>query len=91
MQDSGGSLASAVKTFSLAEPFEQITASGGGLLAKPFDINELAEKVLTLVQDAELSKSLGLKGRKWVEKKLTPEAYAKELARVYDKALKDSS
>jgi glycosyltransferase involved in cell wall biosynthesis len=77
-----------VVAFDLGGPKEQIEASGGGLLAKPFEIKDFAEKVRYLLENPSETKRMGLMGRKWVEESLHPYHYARALAKVYEHAMR---
>jgi len=76
-----------VVAFELGGLKEQIEASGGGFLVPPFNINCFAEKVLILVENTNMAKYMGLKGRKWVEENLCPSRYGEALAKVYHDAI----
>ena len=76
-----------VVAFDLGGPKEMIEDSGGGLLAKPFYINDFAEKVTYLVENPAEARKMGLMGRRWVEKNLHPNRFAESLAKVYENAL----
>ena len=76
-----------VVAFDLGGPKEMIEASGGGLLAKPFDIENFAEKVTYLVENPTEARKMGLMGRRWIEKNLHPDCFAESLAKVYEYAM----
>jgi len=71
-----------VVAFNHAGPGELIEKSGGGLLAKPFDVYELAQNTRRFVEEG-LTEMLGLKGREFVERQLHPAKYAQELSKIY--------
>jgi len=71
-----------VVAFNHAGPGELVEKSGGGLLAKPFDIYEFAQNIRRIVEEG-LTEMLGLKGREFVEKQLHPAKYAQELSKIY--------
>jgi glycosyltransferase involved in cell wall biosynthesis len=54
-----------------------------GLLAKPGDIDDLAEKIKIILGDENLAKKMGKEGRKLVEEKYTWEKVGERLDRVY--------
>jgi len=56
----------------------------GLLLSQKDDVNELAEKILLLLGDASLRKTLGQHGREWVNANFTWEKIARDLEQVYD-------
>ena len=60
-----------------------IAWSGGGLLVTPGDVSELASSVINLVEDEELRKNFGEKGRKYVEENLSWEKHAERLVEIY--------
>lgn len=76
-----------VVAFDLGGPKEQIEASSGGLLAKPFDIIDLAQKISYLLGNPSEANKMGARGRKWVETTLHPDCYAKSLVCVYNQVL----
>ncbi len=81
------SLGKPVVAFNLGGPKEQIDASGGGLLAKPFVVEDFAEKVTYLLENPSEAKEMGAKGRQWAEDKLSPDNYANSLEIAYEKAM----
>lgn len=81
------SLGKPVVAFDLGGPKEQIEASGGGLLAKPFEIKDLAEKTIYLLENSSEAKKMGSRGRVWIEETLHPDRYAEELVKVYEHAV----
>jgi glycosyltransferase involved in cell wall biosynthesis len=60
-----------------------ITWSGGGLLITPGDVSELALSIIKLAKDEKLRKRMGKKGRKYIEDKLSWQAIARKLMRIY--------
>lgn len=83
------SLGKPVVAFDLGGPKELIEMSGGGLLAKPFDIVDFAEKVRYLIQNSFEAKEKGVKGREFVERYLNPNTHQKVLLKIYDYAIKE--
>ena len=79
-----------VVAFDLGGPKELVEASGGGLLAKPFDIRDFAEKVRYLVENPSEAKKMGYDGRKWAERNVHPRYCAKKLAKAYEVAMASS-
>ena len=45
--------------------------------------NLVSQKMLELVENTNMAKYMGLKGRKWVEENLCPSRYGEALAKVY--------
>ena len=72
-----------VVAFDIGGVKEQIEASGGGLLSKPFDIENLAEKVNFLLRNPSEAERMGQKGREWIVKNLNPRTYGEALTGVY--------
>lgn len=72
-----------VVSFKAGGPKEQIQASGGGLLAKPFSVNSFARKIEFLLRNKGRRQNLGVKGRKWVRSALDPNEYAKFMMKLY--------
>ena len=73
------SAARPIVAFFLGGPKELIESSGAGLLASPYNLEELSEKVRSLALDREKSFELGLKGRTYIEENLAPTKYAEKL------------
>ena len=77
------SLAKPVVAFDLGGPKEQIESSKGGLLAKPFDIEDFTSKVRYLLENPNEAKKMGSNGKYWVQNNLSPKKYIKRLVRIY--------
>lgn len=60
-----------------------IAWSGGGSLVTPGDVSELASSIINFVEDEELRKNIGEKGRKYLEENLSWEKYAERLVEIY--------
>lgn len=75
-----------VVAFNHAGPGELIESSGGGLLATPFNLKDLATKVKKIIRE-NLSEALGVKGYKFVKEKLSVERYAAVLRNIYKQVL----
>ena len=82
------SMARPVVAFALGGPKELVESSGAGLLASPYDLEEFSEKAENLALDSKRSFELGLKGRAYVENKLTPARYAEKLKKVLEDVLR---
>lgn len=54
-----------------------------GLIADPFDEEDLASKILWLLDHPEKANKMGIEGRKFVEKNMSWEALAKKLLSIY--------
>jgi glycosyltransferase involved in cell wall biosynthesis len=78
------SMARPIVAFSLGGPKELVESSGAGLLAAPYNIEELSENVKSLALDNKRSFELGLKGRKYVEEALMPFKYAERLKEFFE-------
>ena len=70
-------------------PRDIITPGKDGLLVEPENIQELAEKICTLIEDDQLRKSMGLEARARAER-FTLERVAKEWDALFKDALKHS-
>ncbi|MDO9680718.1 MAG: glycosyltransferase family 4 protein [Bacteroidales bacterium] len=70
-------------------PRDIITPGKDGLLVEPENIQELAEKICTLIEDDQLRKSMGLQARSRAER-FTLERVAKEWDALFKDALKHS-
>ena len=68
-------------------PLEIVEHGETGLLARPGDIEGLAEHLVTLLCDAELRDRMGRRGRAVVEASFTLERQADAMAEVYRSAL----
>lgn len=79
-----------VVAFDVGGAKEQIETSGGGLLARPFDLKDFAEKVNYLVDNPSEANEMGIRGRNWVEHNLHPDSHGRALAKVYDRTVEDS-
>jgi len=76
-----------VISFALGGPKELIEDSNAGLLSKPFDLNDMVFKIKSLLQDPNETFSLGVHGRKYVEK-LDYQSYVAPLIGIYRKLVK---
>lgn len=61
-----------------------------GLLARPKDITQFTKYLSQLIEDENLRKKLGMRGREIAEKEYSWEKRAKETLEVYQRVLKDS-
>jgi glycosyltransferase involved in cell wall biosynthesis len=61
-----------------------ITRSGGGLQVTPGSVNELASTVSSLAEDESLMKTMGEKGRKYVQENLSWQKIAERLIAIYE-------
>ncbi len=78
-------LGKAVVCFAIGGPKEMVEASGGGLLAKPFDIKDFAQKARYLAENPAAAEEMGLRGRRWAEDNLHPSQYGKVLDGIYSR------
>ena len=76
-----------VVAFDLGGQKELVEESGGGLLAKPFDIDDFAGKIRQILRDESGAQEMGRRGRKWVEDNLNPSLFARRLGEVYELAM----
>ena len=77
-------MARPVVAFALGGPKELVESSGAGLLASPYDLEELSEKAKNLALDRKKSFELGLKGKAYIENELTFARYAEKLKKVLE-------
>jgi glycosyltransferase involved in cell wall biosynthesis len=66
---------------------EVVDHGGSGLLAPPGDIDQIAADIVTLLDDAELRRRMGVHGRERAEREFTPQRLARDVERVYDTIL----
>ncbi len=64
-----------------------LTWSGGGLLVMPGKVSELASALIDFIEREELRKSLGEKGRKYIEENLSWMKMARRLLEIYQSVL----
>jgi glycosyltransferase involved in cell wall biosynthesis len=64
-----------------------VQATGGGLLHRPEDPADLAEKLASLLRDADLRKTLGQRGQAAVQANFTAQRMAAETIAVYQRLL----
>lgn len=76
-----------VVAFDLGGSKEQIESSGGGLLAKLYDTDNFVNNVNYLLENPYEAGEMGLRGRRWVEKNLNPNDYARNLSVIYSHTL----
>ena len=75
-----------VVAFNLCGPKEIIESSKGGVLVRPFNLYDFINEVGGLLENPALLASMGRSGHSFVER-LSPQAYANELRRVYEGVL----
>lgn len=73
--------------FNLGGQAELVRYAKGGLLAKPFSLNDMCNKIEMLLSDSVKQAELGLNGRKWVERNCSPEKHSRALMGIYEKAI----
>ena len=66
---------------------EVVRESGGGLLVRPRDPEDLTDKMMRLLTDRSLSERLGSKGRRWIESNLNIRRIVDQLESTYTEAL----
>jgi glycosyltransferase involved in cell wall biosynthesis len=69
---------------------ELVEHSKTGLLSPPEDAQQLAENILTLVNNPEMGKQMGVCGRKRVEEYFNPQRMADDVEKVYRLVLSNS-
>jgi len=60
-----------------------ITRSRGGILIAPDEVSELASSIIDLIRDEKLQKTMGEKGRKYVEEHLSWTRISERLSEIY--------
>ena len=75
-----------VVSFDLGGPKELIEGSGAGLLARPFDVGDFVGKVRYLLNNPDIVKDMGFRGRAFVES-LTPRNYVSRVLEIYREIL----
>jgi len=60
-----------------------------GLLVKPADPTDLAEKISTILDNPELARETGQRGRKIVEENHTPKEHLRRLTEVYESVVRN--
>jgi glycosyltransferase involved in cell wall biosynthesis len=73
-----------VVCFDLGGQAELVRLAKGGLLAKPFSVDDLCDKVEILISDPIKQAEFGLNGRKWVEQNCSPERHSEALINIYE-------
>ena len=68
---------------------EMITDNESGLLYPPEDYKLLAESIIKLYQNKDFAKEMGIKGRKEILNKYSPDKIAKENINIYKKTIKE--
>jgi glycosyltransferase involved in cell wall biosynthesis len=64
---------------------EVVTNGRAGLLSEPWNVEQLADNICTLLADPALRQRMGLFGRKMVLDYFTPERMAREVGDVYER------
>jgi glycosyltransferase involved in cell wall biosynthesis len=67
---------------------EQIEDGSNGMLYPPGDWSALADKVETLITDANLRRRMAERALEWSTRTFTPERYASEMRRVLEEAVR---
>jgi len=62
---------------------EVVEHGKAGLLSRPKDVQELADNILTLLNDAELRQRMGAYGRRLVEERYTAQRMAHDTEQIY--------
>jgi len=64
-----------------------VRESGGGICVPPEQPEALAEAILSLYKDAKLRRRLGVQGRQYVEKNLSPQVIAEKYESIFSKIM----
>lgn len=75
-----------VVSFDLGGPKELIEGSGAGLLARPFDVGDFVDKVRYLLNNPDVIRDMGMRGRAFTEG-LTQRNYAVKVLEIYREIL----
>jgi glycosyltransferase involved in cell wall biosynthesis len=73
-----------VVAFDIEGPQEIITDGKDGLLVGPDDVEGLAEAVVTLLKDPDLSRQIGKMGRETVISRFSAKTFADRISEIYD-------
>ncbi|QER42695.1 glycosyltransferase family 4 protein [Thermodesulfobacterium sp. TA1] len=68
---------------------EQVIEGETGFLVPPKNPQAFAEKILTLINDPELRRTLGERGRKRILERFAMERYVKEVEKVFEEVLRN--
>ncbi len=67
---------------------EVIENNKSGLLSNPQDIDQLAQNILTLINDPDMRLRMGKYGRKQAATQFTPERMTHDMEHIYNQILK---
>lgn len=65
-----------------------VEAAGAGIVVEPDDTTALAKAIITLLQDPQLRKTMGEKGRRLIEQNYTWRHVAQKMATVFEKLVR---
>ena len=77
----------AVVAYAVDGPREIITDRKDGLLAEPDNVEQLAEAIVTMLEDGELASEAGKMGRETVISRFSAKTFVDRIAGVYDEIL----
>lgn len=78
-----------VITTNIGGQAELVENGVNGLLVKPGDPGDLAEKISNILDNPELGREMGERGRKIVEENHTPEKHLKRLIEIYESVIRN--
>lgn len=78
-----------VITTNIGGQAELVENGVNGLLVKPGDAGDLAEKICNILDDPELGREMGERGRKIVEENHTPEKHLRRLIEIYELVIRN--
>jgi glycosyltransferase involved in cell wall biosynthesis len=78
-----------VVTTNIGGQAELVQDGFNGLLVNPEDPEDLAEKICNILDNPELAREMGERGRKIIEENHTPEKHLKKLIEIYELVIKN--
>ncbi|MCE5213366.1 MAG: glycosyltransferase family 4 protein [Methanobacterium sp.] len=66
---------------------EDLKRIGGGIVIPPKDVEKLADAIINIMEDENLQKKMGKRGRKLVEEKYTWKIVASDMEKLYNRLL----
>ncbi len=82
------SLGKPVVAFNSGGVREWLIHNETGFLVRRGDVRELADRISQLLEDASLSKKMGIEGQKRINERYRKELHLKRLLAIYEEAIK---